>query len=326
MGQRYVETRRQEAAQPAAVMADMVRYIHARQYLGMAVVVGHDPGGLAQLAQRQWLKLSRSLQQRRARSASAEEILKFTHTIAHMQHMRFVEGAPHEQPGADIYFVQPEQVRLLPLACMTLYVVEAMPAESAERLIAQLPARALVVDYSHSLPVGAHGLRSKAQLDAQVTANWHQVIGFLAGQSIDMTDLSLSQINPSESFDDALNTLLGLNVEFLQLASAFQYALDAAQPLQGLPQALREQYGVFARLANRVQSLTPGAIYTDQFLKSFVDDGFFLHDRPETPAATPEQIARHLQAGRLVLARALMKKAPAQMSGGWWSYHEVVTG
>ncbi len=313
---RYLEQRQRGSGATMAVLADMVRFIHARQYLGSALVICDDPDATAHLAQRQWLKLSRLLQQRRAATGSAEEILRFTATITHMQHMQFVAGLPQDDRVSYVYFVTASQLNWLPPRGLTLYLLTSLPEDRLDSIVAQLSNQSLMVDYTGQISIGQFGLVPKVELETTVAQSWLQVDQFLRRHNVNVEQLVPWSSEANEAFNDSLDILLGVSIDFLQVASQFQRHLDLAQPLKSIPKVTRQHYEVFARLAHRVQVLTPG-VFTDQFLKAFADDNFFLHDRHDG-AAWAELVAWHQAAGRNRLAAALQVYAatPVQAEAG----------
>ncbi len=94
---RYLEPRGRVHGAPANVAQDIMRHFHARQHLGSAVVFCQNPAEMLLLAQRQWLRLSRTLQRQRGAATDAVEILKYTYTITQMQHVQFSNN--HRTPS-----------------------------------------------------------------------------------------------------------------------------------------------------------------------------------------------------------------------------------
>jgi hypothetical protein len=303
----YLETRGRIHNAPAHVVADIMRHLHARQHLGRAVVVCDEPAELVELAHKQWLKLSRMLQRRRGSATNAVEILKYTYTITQMQHVVFSAQPPHEQPEARVFFVQPQGLKLVPTDCLSIYVTAEMTAKYLARMVAEVSASALVVDYTGEMSVGDFGLRAKTELEAQVIEHWRRVEAFLTAQQIEMHHL-VTAANPTEMMEDALDILLGVSEEFLQIASGFARVLDLARPLRMISKAQRSEYEVFMMLAHRVQTLAPGGFST-RFLDTYADDAFFLNDN-QTAHALAEAIDRQRRAGRLNVARALLQLQP----------------
>ena len=103
----YFELRTQAARGTDSMAADMMRHLHTRQYLGKTLVVSDDPFAILSIARKQWLRVSRAIQKQRASTLNADKILKHTHTITHMQHMRFTLKPPEEFPAGDVFFLHP---------------------------------------------------------------------------------------------------------------------------------------------------------------------------------------------------------------------------
>ncbi|HSX02903.1 MAG TPA: hypothetical protein VLI05_06360 [Candidatus Saccharimonadia bacterium] len=301
---RYLETRRRIHLEQTNLAADVMRHLHARQHLGTALIVCEEPAAMMALAHKQWLKIARILQRRRLTAISADDILKYTHTITHMQHMSFVTGPPHEEPGAQAYFVRPNQLRLLPANCLSVYLTTKLSVTDLAQLLDELPPASLLVDYLGQVQTGDFGLKAKAALETKLAATWQAVELFLEEHEVKIEQLAPASAGYADALDNALDILLDTD-EFLQLARTFQYALDLARPLRNASKPQRDCYDAFVLLAHHVQALTPGAAPA-QFLKTYADDTFFLHDAQHRQPVG-RLIAHHQEAGRYRLARALMQ-------------------
>ncbi len=233
MGKCYMELRKSSARGSDSIAADMMRHLHSRQHLGKTLIVADEPLSMLAAGRKQWLKLARSLQKQRAQTLNADKILKYTHTIARMQHLRFTTKGPLEEPTADIYFLTPANLSVMPLQCWTVYLFAEPSLEAAAGMIKQLPAETLFVDYRHTLPWEKQfGLQPKQVLEAQVDSEWHQVKQFLSTHHIDIAGLTDNEICDPDAMDDALDNLLAASHKFLQVANEFQRALELARPLQ----------------------------------------------------------------------------------------------
>lgn len=320
----YVEARK--ISRPNAgesIASDIMRHLYTRQYLGKAVIVCEQPIALLSAARKQWLKLARSLQRQRSSTLNADKILKYTHGIAHMQRLTFSAKTPLEQPNADIFFLAPHELGVLPAQNFTVYLTAHIGAPTARSLTAELPTDALIVDYLQKTNWEPLGFEPKKQLEVRVAESWQQVLHFLNEQGVNLSMLHKSELHSIEAMDDALDTLLGISHHFLVIAGDFQRTLEIARPMR-IHKTLREKYDSFILLAHRVQALTPGA-FSQQFLQIYnEDDTYFLYDHiheqllyaGETPA---DSHARHSRAGRKHLARALhhffISGAPSTLPG-----------
>ncbi len=300
---RYFETRRRVHLTADNIAADVMRHLHARQHLGKALIVCDEPTAMLQLARKQWLKLSRTLQRRRTATFDANDILRYTYTITHMQQMDFVAAPPLEQPEAAAHFIRSNQLRYLPPNCLTVYLAQPLGESTLAELVSALPPSSLIVDYYDQLQSGDFGLRPRAELEASLAQRWRSVENFLAEYDIELAQLASHSPEAYAAMDDALDTLLGTGLDFIHLARSFQHTLDLARPLRTVTKADRDRFDLFVLLAHRVQTLTPG-VSPVQFLKTYADDSFFLHDRRHS-LSLAETILRHEQAGRHRLARAL---------------------
>ena len=308
MGSRYYFELRFPNLQPAASLgADIARHLHTRKHLGKAIVVCQNPVSLMSTTRKQWLKLARGVQKQRAGTLNADRILRYTHAITHMQHMIFVTRPPAQHPDAHIYFVTPDRLTDPPLSCYSLYVATPIPTEDIRPIIQQLPASALIVDYTNSMAPADLGLYPKQQLENQVETVWQTVEAFLTNHHIFMSKLLPAGLQDTAAVNDALDTLLGISHEFLSIASNFQHVRDLAQPLP-FKNAEQQRYEMLSLLAHRVQALTPGA-YLPQFSDAFhEEETYFLHDSAEENIEEvdfTQTIHQHRVAGRHHLAKAL---------------------
>lgn len=288
--------------------ADLARHLYTRQYLGKTIVVCEGPLGVVSSARKQWLKLARTLQRQRSSTLNADKILKYTHGIAHMQRLRFSSKPPLEQPGADVFFMTSDNLENIPAQCLTLYLISQVSTEQLTLVCEQLPADALVVDYT-STDFGTLKLEPRRKLEARVDESWKQVKKFLQQYQINIAQLNKNDLGSVEAMDDALDTLLGISHRFLAVAGEFQRTLELARPMH-INKALRETYDSFILLAHRVQTLSRG-VFGRQFLQIYnEDDTFFLYDQSQElllgfGESLEESHARHLRAGRKHLASAL---------------------
>ncbi|HEV2403270.1 MAG TPA: hypothetical protein VGS08_03655 [Candidatus Saccharimonadales bacterium] len=312
MAQCYFELRKQSARGSDSIIADMMRHLHTRQYIGRALVVCDQPTVMLSAARKQWLKLARTIQKQRASTLNADKILKYTHAIVYMQRLRFSSRSPLDDPEGDVCFVTPDQITVTPLQCFTIYLAAPIDREiMVTNLIDQLPAEALLVDYGHNDGWEKYGLQPKHLLEKRVIDEWTQVERFFTKYKIDIQALSTGTMGDVEAMDDALDTVLGISHQFLQIANSFQHALEIARPLH-LSQHTRRQYDALSLLAHRVQALSSEA-FTQRFLEAYnEDDTFFLYDATRQVLfgygeSLAEAVGRHLQAGRANLAIALRR-------------------
>lgn len=310
---RYLETRHLNTASDSNLLADIMKHLQSRQYLGQAVIVCDKPSTMISVSRKSWLRQARTLQKDRAGTADTEKILRLTKSITHMQRLQFAAKRPELQPSAQVFFITPEEAAacLLPVETYSLYLTVPLELTTLTRLVEQLPHDALVTDYtgaSNSFVI--EHLRSKQLLETQAHQEWRQVTDFLAQNAIKVE--LLTNRHTADGFrqvDNALDTLLGVNRGFLQVAANFQHAFELAQPFR-FPSEQQKQYEVFLLLAHQVQALTPLHPLAKQLSNEFIqNETFFLHDSAPENATFTELLANvidyHQKAGRVRLARAL---------------------
>lgn len=265
---------------PTPVASDIARHLQSRQFLGMTVVVCTNPASMLSALRKQWLRLARNLQKQRASTLNAEEILRFTHTIMHMQHLQFVAHAPTDEAEAHIFFATPDELRKLPAGCLSLYITTPPRAGQLASWIDSLSADALIVDYEGTLGLDTLGLQPKKNIESRMLADWKELAQFMRNAGVDANVLRGNAGLHSHAMDSALDALLNSGVEFLRRAAAFQHMLSLSQPVKTVPATQQKQFETTMRLAHRVQSLTPGN-FSSYLIKYFGDhraESFFLRD------------------------------------------------
>jgi len=292
----YYEVRTVSAFGPAMPIAsDIARHVQSRQYLGTTIVVCRNPLSMLSATRKQWLRLSRNLQKQRASTLNAEEILRFTHTIMHMQHLQFIAQAPTEKAEGHIFFTTPEELHVLPPGCVSLYIVAPPRAAQLQTWIGSLSADGLVVDYQGNLDLDTLGLKPKQDIEKSVISDWQELEDFMQRHDVRVHELFAGQAMQSPIMDEALDCLLSTGNEFLRRAAEFQHTLSLSQPLKTIPLAQLKKFEIVMRLAHRVQSLTPGT-FGNYLVANFDDhhaESFFLRDAaPEDDdlMANPEEI------------------------------------
>jgi hypothetical protein len=309
MAKCYFELRKQSARGTDSIAADIMRHLHTRQYLGKVVVVCDQPLPLLAASRKQWLKLTRAIQKQRSSTLNADKILKYTHTITRMQHMRFSHKTPLKDPESDVYFLEPKDCEIMPAHCYSIYLLSPLPKEVTSNMIEQIPSEGLVIDYEHHMSWSSFGLQSKVVLEQQVISEWKQMRQFLIANDVDADVLTKAEIHDIEIMDDALDILLGRSHQFLRIANEFQRALELARPLR-INRERRKEYDSVVLLAYRVQALSPGT-FTQHFLEAYnEDDMFFLYDGAKKlcirgTESIEDAVLRQTRAKRHHLANAL---------------------
>ena len=278
--QLYYETRNLPTNPPATLAADIARYIQMRQYVLPAVIVCDNPIAIMSAARKQWFKATRYLQRLRASTLNAEEILRLTHVLMHMQNMQFTARSPHDHPDVAAYFLSPDQLQLMPKGTQTMYIACPLPADAPTIMAKRMRRGALVINYNAALDLGAMGFEPKAALEQKLLDLWHDLVAFLHTHHIDPTKLVANNTLQFAAMDQALDILLNASDEFLHKAAAFQRAINGSQPFTTITSEQQKKFEAVTRLAHRVQALTPGN-FNDYLSITFGDigsDTFFLQD------------------------------------------------
>ncbi|HWZ65704.1 MAG TPA: hypothetical protein VNX65_02815 [Patescibacteria group bacterium] len=278
MSKYYYETLDIPTKPTPSFASNITRHLHARKHLGTSMVIANNPFGLMSVIRKQWLRLTRAAQNQRASTLNADRILRLTYTITHMQRINFVAKTPVEMPNAHIFFVTPDQISQAPRNCFSVYVAADVDETDLAKLIEQMPASGLIVDYTHKLDDEKLGLHPKYELENKMDVEWQHAIAYLEESKIDIHDLVHNTVQYMGAVDDALDILLNDGRTFLQIASNFQHASMLAQPVR-TTNVIAEQYEMMGLLAHRVQALSPGT-FTLPIDDAFHEEQatFFLHD------------------------------------------------
>lgn len=277
----YYELRHQPQYPATNIAADLARHIEIRQYLGTSVVVCSSPSSTMSVVRKQWLNLMRNIHKQRASTLNAEEILRLTHAILHMQKMNFVAKPPQQSLPASIYFVTAKQLTELPAGCYTIYLLQNVPPSKLRFALNGLSNNGLVVNYDVGIQMSTIGLKPKSELEREVLKEWSSVVELLKRFRVSPAQLVSSSTVSLAANDHALDSLLGIPQEFLHVTSAFQHSVHLAQPLSTISGELQREFTAVARLAHRVQSLTPST-FSNYLIRNFGSTSdyniFFLHD------------------------------------------------
>lgn len=257
------------------IAVDLAQHLQVRHGLGPTLVICDNPHALMSAVRKQWLRLARNLQRKRASTINAEEILRHTKAIMHMQNAQFTIKSPREIPDATVYFQSSnEELRVpkTPLHCTTIYLVSSQHLPS----LAECANDALVVLYNTDTPPTP--LRPRFELEQAALKEWEKLTTILHRHDIDPTRLSLQDMTHQKTLDQALDALIVDPDEFLQQAYIFQKAIDAAQPVQQISSEYKRIFEATSRLAYRVNTLTP---YTKPLPLATAladNENFFLRD------------------------------------------------
>ena len=271
---RYLEIRNLNLTS-STVGADLARHLLSRQHLGKTVVICDKPIIEISVVRKYWLKLSRQLQRERASTLNAEKILQLTYDITHMQHMDFAAKPYPDSPRSDVFFISPDVLHQLPANCFSLYVLAAPQHDELWQVLAQLPDRALVVDYTHDPIMSSAPLLPKFRMEQLLPEAWQRVEQFLCQQRIDIHELA-ANAQRADLIDGAIDVILNTSSQFLRIADEFLELVRLSQPLH-VPSSQQQLYGLLALLDRRIYALSPGTL-SQQFLQSLSDDDFGFHD------------------------------------------------
>ncbi|HSE29837.1 MAG TPA: hypothetical protein VLA77_04610 [Candidatus Saccharimonadales bacterium] len=277
----YYELRHTPQYPATSIASDVARHLEVRQYLGTALIVCKSPTNTMSVVRKQWLNLMRNIHKQRASTLNAEEILRLTHAILHMQKMTFVAKPPQETTAASIYFITPGELNILPPDCYTIYLLDKVKPSSLKFALGGLSNNGLVVNYDVGMAMSDFQLKPKSKLESEVLREWSSVLQLLKRFKITPSQL----VNSSPVFlaanDHALDTLLGSPQEFLHITSAFQHMAHLGQPFTTISSTQQREFTAVARLAHRVQSLTPST-FSNYLIRNFGSTSdyevFFLHD------------------------------------------------
>src|SRR5690349_13102723 len=200
---------------PTPVASDIARHLQSRQYLGLTIVVCANPLSMLSALRKQWLRLARNLQKQRASTLNAEEILRFTHSIMHMQHLQFTIQPPSAQAEANIFFVTPQELHNLPPGCLSLYITVAPRASRLKQWVEDLANDALIVDYDGTLQPSTLGLAPKTAIEQRMRKDWRDLSNFMTKTGADIESILEGTVIKAGAMDRALDALLSNGNGFL---------------------------------------------------------------------------------------------------------------
>lgn len=281
MHQLYYEARNLPHSPTPTLASDISRHLQNRQYLGRALVICDSPNAMLSAIRKQWFKATRYLLRQRASTLNAEEILRLTHALMHMQNLVFLGAKdPAEHPEGSVFFATPDQLTNPPEGCYTVYLADTLSQTTLAALCDKLPDKSLIVSYVPVDTLVALGLQPKHALDRYLQKEWRAITEFLARHDLSPDRLVVGNVLQFDEMDASLDILLSTGPDFLRQAAAFQHAINLCQPLQNITNEQLKKFEAVTRLAHRVQALTPGSFNT--FLSvTFGDiskDAFFLRD------------------------------------------------
>jgi hypothetical protein len=130
-----------------SLSADIARHLQSRFTEGKICVVTDRPKDLTPAVKKQWYKMVRKIQRKRASTLDAREILTLTQIIAHMQQMDFVANPPDDFIGVTVGFATPAQVLRYAPDCQTMYIACHVQRDKIHLMTAMMRSGALVVLY-----------------------------------------------------------------------------------------------------------------------------------------------------------------------------------
>jgi hypothetical protein len=126
---------------------DIAHHLFARQLQGTVVILSNNPTGLLSALRKQWIRVTRKVQGERSSTLDATLILELTKTIAHMQNISFTSKSPYDEPGADVYVMDNNQLEEVPFGCHTFYMADVVPDERLTAITEAMPYSGVVVFY-----------------------------------------------------------------------------------------------------------------------------------------------------------------------------------
>lgn len=292
----YLEERKPPSNPATTLAVDISKHLQHRQYLGIAIVICDSPVAMLSAIRKQWVKATRQLQKLRASTLNAEEILRLTHVVIHMQNWQFSPKNPIDYPGAGVYFMTPNTLAATPNNCYSAYITTPLTFSQLDTLRPRLPDCALVIDYSE-VPGIFKGIPPKSHLEQNVTVTWRHLKKYLAKHDIVPEDLVKSGTLQLDSMDRALDILLKNHSEFLQHAAFFQQTLNYCQPFTIISKQDQKMFEAVTRLAHRVQALSPGTFngYLTGMFGDVSTDSYFLRDAASELYKDLELVSTHEQ-------------------------------
>ena len=140
----------EDAKSSGNVAMDIARHYYARILIGKAVIITDDPKVLLKALQRQWARLTRRLQAKRAETPSNRVVIvmDLTFTITKMQCQRFTAESPRDHPCAHVFIMHPTDLGSDLPKFATLYITCAVDSQALEAAMVSMPPNGTVMRYS----------------------------------------------------------------------------------------------------------------------------------------------------------------------------------
>lgn len=142
----YVEHRTIDAKR---LTADIAQHLRGRYNLGRTIIIADRPLVVLSTLRKQWLKEVERLYRARSSTLDAVKILQLSQELTGMEMLRFDATSPNER-AINVRIIGPEQINKLPDNCMTIYLGSTQKID-ADKLMSQLPNKAMIVDYNGSV-------------------------------------------------------------------------------------------------------------------------------------------------------------------------------
>ncbi len=137
-----------------SLSSDIAKHIMKRLKVGAIVVVSKQPTALLASTRKQWLRLVRQLENRRAGTTDATKIANYSKQIARMQQADFSAKPPAEDPFATVLFATAEELLRFAPMCQTMYVATPTEKETLHKITSFMPEGGVVVIYKLVVSVG----------------------------------------------------------------------------------------------------------------------------------------------------------------------------
>jgi hypothetical protein len=126
---------------------DIAKHMSGRLEFGHVVVVARQPEALLASVRKQWLKVLRQIENRRASTLNAAKIAKYTADIARMQQADFAASSPSEDMCSNVIFATAQQLLEFAPVCATMYVATPTDRETLHMITGWMPVGGVVIVY-----------------------------------------------------------------------------------------------------------------------------------------------------------------------------------
>lgn len=142
----YIELRQVDGLRPS-LSWDLAHHLLARLLPGKVLVLTDKPSVSLSAIRKQWMPLVRSVRRERSATLKPGLVHDLGLLLHHMERLHMTIKEPQAAPDRHVFLLTPDEGRIVPQDCHTLYVTAPLDDSAFEILVAKVPSHALIVRY-----------------------------------------------------------------------------------------------------------------------------------------------------------------------------------